>query len=526
MADTKVEGEELKKLVKMGKKRCMHFAFCPGPKNDHIILVDRKKKPEVLGKIAKREGAGNRVAFGTFVLNAKTMELTCERVVPAMGKVLKKYLKTQKILVNVLIMDAEGAVLERDEEELPDDPSFDSGGDNDGDDGGDDGSGNDDVVANDGPTPPKEPAQESADDATKALVGGLVRRAKDMQAAITAAPAGRAARLGKAMALAVSQIKSGDLESAGKTIAAMEQALAKLNQAQTAPESAPAATPEPRALAEQARALRDAIANIGGPAGKKLAAALGNAAQQIKAGNLAAADTLLTRIKAAVAKVGDNNTANMSPEAAKWTSAESRLQPAIDKLIQEKRGDLDAINRAFSFAREQAAAGNYDRAMAAATRAAGLIKQARTETATTTDAVRDAQDAIPKNVVAYTKSRLGWVRTRNGLRKELEGLKSAIDTATTGVEGMQEVPAKSGVLFDYLDGIDSNLEDTLEQLVETPDGDKREGLKTAARKIIDEYRTVLDTDFFQAVDDNGFVSTNIRASALNSLQEVSATLKT
>ena len=140
-------------------------------------------------------------------------------------------------------------------------------------------------------------------------------------------------------------------------------------------------------------------------------------------------------------------------------------------------------------------------------------------------AAAEAAEAIPENVVGYTKSRLGWIDTRTGLRKEIEGLKSAIDKATAGIDGLEEVPKKSAVLFDYLNDIDSNLEDTLEQLVETPDGDQRETLKKTARKIIEDYRGVLDTDFFKAVDKNGFVSTNIRANALSSLQSVSAALE-
>ncbi len=99
MADQKVEGEELKKLIKLGKKKTLSFAFCPGKKNDHTMLIDRRKKPEVIAKIAKKEGEGSKVAFGTFEVKAKTMELTCEKVVPALAKVLKKYLKSQKVQI-------------------------------------------------------------------------------------------------------------------------------------------------------------------------------------------------------------------------------------------------------------------------------------------------------------------------------------------------------------------------------------------------------------------------------------------
>lgn len=107
MAEMKVEGAALKKLIAMGKRKRLSFAFCPGRKGDHTLLVDKRKKPKVIGKIAKTEGSGAKVAFGTFVMNAKTMELTCDRSIPAVEKVLKKYLMSQKVPVKVQIMDSD-----------------------------------------------------------------------------------------------------------------------------------------------------------------------------------------------------------------------------------------------------------------------------------------------------------------------------------------------------------------------------------------------------------------------------------
>ncbi len=494
MAGAGIEGEELKKLVKMGKKQPLSFAFCPGTKNDHIILIDRRKKPEAIARVAKKEGAGNKVAFGTFVVNSSTMELTCERVVPAMAKTLKKYLKSQKVIVDVLILDMDGHVLDRDEENEPDGP----------------------VLREAEETPqaesePSDPTPTAAD---------LAQRLKAINPVISKAPEASAKALKKAVALSVSQIKSGDLEAASKTVAALDAAAEKLRLAERAlpaePEAkAKPAAEDPRALAVRAKALRDIIGDIADPAGAKLTKALGDTIARIKSGDLASADALLTRIEAAASKSAQTG-GTPSPESAKWVSAESRLQPVIDRLAQEGRGDLDAINRFFNLAKEQAAAGNFDKALAAVSHVAGLVKQAAAET--TTAATRD-------NMVAYTKTRLDWISTRSGLRRELEGLKSAIDKTTAGIEGLEDVPTKSGGLLANLDGIDSSLENTLEQLANTPDGDQREGLKTSARRIVDDYRAVLDTDFFKAVDDNGFLKTSIRANALGSLQAVSAALE-
>ncbi|MFD2853823.1 hypothetical protein ACFSZS_02050 [Seohaeicola zhoushanensis] len=265
-----------------------------------------------------------------------------------------------------------------------------------------------------------------------------------------------------------------------------------------------------------------------GAARDKLIAALTNAAQLIKSGDLAGADALLTKIEAAVAKTAGTASQEtaardaLPPEAAKWFAAEGKLAPLVEKAMQEKKGDLDGINRAFNYARELAADGAYDRALAAAGKVAQLLKEAAS--ATTSAAAQEAQDAIPDNVVPFVQSRLAWINTRKALHQQISGLKSAIDSTTSDVEGLEDIPSRSGKLFDYLNDIDTDLEDTLEKLVETPEGDARTALKEQARGIIATYQGVLDTPFFQAVDDNGFVATNIRGSALDSLSKVSAAL--
>ncbi|TDK53027.1 hypothetical protein [Antarcticimicrobium luteum] len=564
MADQRVEGEELKKLVKLGKKKRLSFAFCPGKKNDHTILIDRRKPPEVIAKIAKKEGDGSKVAFGTFEVKSKTMELTCDRVVPALAKVLKKYLKSQKVQVNILVMDASGNVLESDIEDLPDDPAWDA---DEADAAEADEAGAQDAAGTAAAAAPQETADQKEAPQDAAPPGGpaqadLVARLKAVQPAVAAAPAAVADKLKKAAAQAVAQIKSGDLAAADRTVSALEKAADRLQGAQIGaeppapetpaeppaqPSAAPSAEPstqtqsdpgdtaaDTRRLAARAGALKGVISGLPDPAGGKLIAALTRVVKLLKAGDLAAAGDLLNRIEAAVNQTqtapppqapqpAETETAEAAdPQQAKWQMAQTRLQPAIDRLIAEKRGDLAAINRFFGYAQEQAEAGNYDKALAAAGRVAALIKAAAT--AETTAAAAEAQAAAPENVTAYTRSRLNWIKTRQALRSDLEALKKAIDAATAGVEGMEDVPARSGVLFDYLDDIDSSLEDTLEQLVETPDGDRREGLKTAARRIIDDYRGLLDTEFFKAVDDNGFARTSIRAGALAALQEVSGAL--
>ena len=118
MAGKKVEGDALKKFVKLGAKGPLPFGFCPGPKDpDHTIAIHRTMKASALGKAAKAEGTGSKIAFGTFTTEGKVITLTCERSIPALSKLLKKYLKTQKIQMDVIVLDADGQALERDVEE-------------------------------------------------------------------------------------------------------------------------------------------------------------------------------------------------------------------------------------------------------------------------------------------------------------------------------------------------------------------------------------------------------------------------
>lgn len=448
MADLKVEGAELKTLVKLGKKRSLSFGFCPGGKSDHTLLIDRRKSPEMLGKLARQEGSSPKVAFGTFEVKGRTMEMTCGRTVPQMAKVLKKYLKSQKITINVVVLDAEGNTVDSDVEDLAPDPSME---DDDADAAIEDDA-DDKTEAPEPATAADDEGPEAADDDAQdgtLDAASLAARLKALKPAVVGAEPDIAAKLGKVMAAAVAQIKAATLEQADATVTALENAVARLGNGAPAAEPAPAADGEAdfKALAVRAQALKGAIEGIPAPAKDKLMAALTDAVKQIRDRNHDAAATILGKIETAVGKL----------------TAAASTSPAEEKTA-------------------------------------------------------------PADVAPYVQSRDAWIETRRSLRQEMENLKSAIDAATANAEGFEDVPKKSGILLDHIADIDTGLETTLDQLVKTPDDAKREELKAGARKIIETYRGVLDTDFFKAVDNNGFIKTNIRGSALDSLQKVSAAL--
>lgn len=433
MAVSKVEGQELKKLIKMGKRREMNFAYVPGDKDDQTLMVDRRLKPGMLGKAAKKETGASKFSFGTFVVQGKEMRLTCERVVPTMARRLKKYLKTQKIPLNVVILDENGNEIENDIEDLPDDPELDQPDPEDGD--------QDTASAQEAQAQPDPDAAPESGGAAE-----LAARLKQVKPALAAAQGEVAGKLKKALAAAVSQIKSGDLAAAERTVAALEAAAQKLSARQAA---APQQAPEPpaqdtgqqQALADRAEALRQAVASAPEAAAKKLGAAL------------AAADKLVAEGKLAVAAA------------------------TLDKI-------------------EQAAA-----RVAAAQQAA------------------PAADSTP-----IVQSRQDWNRTRLGLQQEMDALKSEIEAATRDVPGLDSVPQRTRVLFDQLAQLDDTLETALDALAGASDEAQRDALRAQASAIVGTYRSVLDTPFFKAVDDNGFTQTNIRGAALAALQQVSDSL--
>jgi len=540
MAENKVEGEALKKLVKRGKKQRLALAYSPGGREDDTVLIDKRKKPEVLGRLARKESAGNKVAFGNFILNGRILELTCERTLPALAKNLKKYLKSQKLMLNVVVMDADGNVLESDVDDLPDDPSWDVDEANDDDDG------QDEAVA----------AAETQDDGEQAPdTSALAARLKAVQPAIVAAQGDAAAKLAKVMKMAVTQIKTAELIAADKTITALEAAVAKLGGQPAPAEPAPqpqtqtqtqTEVPDIRALAARAQALKGVIAGITGAAGDKLMTALQTAAQQIKAQNLDAAGEMLGKIEAAAnrtmaaMKDAPEPVAEPSEDARKWAAAEARLQPAIDNLANQGRNDLDPLLASMAKARAHADGGAHDKAMAEAVVLAGLIKAAaaapvapeqapdqttgepEATTAETTQQIDKTENV--KQIASYIKSTKSWGAARAELEKGVSDLISTIDGASDGVEGLERVPTKSDVLMQFLNGIDGGLENTLDQLTKSTDPTRRDALTKTALDLVSSYETVLNSDFFKAVDNNGFTNISIRANALASLKEVNTAL--
>ncbi|GAA6178445.1 hypothetical protein [Sulfitobacter pacificus] len=592
MAYVPMKTEELKKMVMMGKKRPMNFAYNPGPKDEDLMIIDRIKQPDVLGRIAKKEGKGTKVAAGTFELEGKKFSIKVAKELPGLAKKLRKYLKKLDFSFSIEVLDLDGAVLEADltdeeqqeqaqkaaapaqdatPEPKPEQAAADQAApENDG----------RFTQVQDGKQPEAnmpdpEPADQQgakAADApdTSAQRAALSERLRALQAPI--ADLGKSgAPLGKAAGAVVAQIKAGSLDTADATLTKIEAGLAKAQARAAATKDAGKSdqpeqqtqeakdTPDMSGVTARAAALRSAVDAVQGDETAPIKKTLVQALAAIKAQDVATAETLLSEAETALenlpetpdqkaaepdentqaaadenAAEDDNRQAEAAEESAqddgkaaakskkKWEAMSGQVQTSVDAAMQANRGDLDAINRAFNFAKSQADAGEYESAVAAATNTVKLLKAAAISPVNAR--AQEAADGVPDNVIAYRKSRTDWSKTRSGLQAELTKLKMAIDAQTRGIEGLEDIAQNTEVLFDYIEEIDASLEGTLDALLGTPDGPEREKLKGEAIKIIETYRSTLDNEFFKSVDDNGFTNTAIRNTALTALFGVETAL--
>lgn len=513
MADIALKGPELKKMVKIAKKRDLNFAYCPGndPAED-VFVLDRKKKPEVMGRVARAEGTGSKLGFGTARAKGRVMMMTCERELPQMAKKLKKLLKFEKLPMNVIVMDKDGNVLEEDIEDLPADPELDA---EDADDADDE----------------ELDASEDAEDAGyDARLKQLTARAQQVKTAIAALPDEAQAPLAKGFGTVLTGLKGGDLDAADTMLTRLEAALEKLAARKDA---APAEDPALARLRQVAEGLDARIKALGAvDAAARLASAHGMLVGQIDdgdakkaAGTAKALGDALTRAEAQAGDAQDQKpeagTApdeNVADAGAQWRDARADLEPVALDLLQRNLGDVTKLRAVLAYFTEKGEADDFAGAMKAVPGLKKLIADAEAEQ------LSAAEKDIPANVVPFVRARLDWVKTRSTLRAELTKLQDAI-VSTCDDEEFPDIATASRQLFGYIENLDGRLEDALEALVQEPDGAKREKLKVAAAQLLVEFQKELDSPFFQVVDDgNGFRAVNVRGAAMESLGKVRAAL--
>lgn len=286
-----VRGGELKKLIKLAKKQPVTFAYNPGsgPKDDYFGL-DRRKPAKVVGKAAKDEGAGTKAAFGTATVEGKVLSLTCIKTVPSIAKKLKKYLLSEKVRLNVQVLDESGKVLEAEiEEDLPDDPDLAEEG-----------------ASPQGEAPQPEAKQQEQEEAPQKDTSGLRDQLKALGGRIQELEPDTAKLFGKHYKQLLELFKAEHFDRLEAGLAKVGQALDKLSSAPPGPEETEDPNkPKWEALQPKIQVIYDKAVSASPTAAEKLQAAW---AQVI-----------------ALAKGG---------EYGKAIAAAKKLVPALQKLAQ------------------------------------------------------------------------------------------------------------------------------------------------------------------------------------------------
>lgn len=113
------EKEEIRALLKVGRKRTLNFGVCIGEEPEETVFVmHRHNGPASLGRQARLDGTTAKVAKGLMEVDGRTVKLCCEGTKPTgLAKQLKKYLKLLKLNMVVELVDEVAALPSEEDEE-------------------------------------------------------------------------------------------------------------------------------------------------------------------------------------------------------------------------------------------------------------------------------------------------------------------------------------------------------------------------------------------------------------------------
>jgi len=304
---------DLQPLLKLARKQPVAFAFNPGKSdNEHYFNMDRRKKPAVLGKVAKTEGPGAKFTFGTVEVDGKLLNLTCEKALPAMAKKVKKFLKSLKISLNVQILDASGNVLDSDVEDLPEDDSND-------------------------------------DDIQDVDLGALSQRLSDLETRLDTVPAAPAAQIRPLLPKVEGYIQAGDADRAGAALSKLEAVIDKLPSAQPKAQSDPNTPPtnEQAALVQRINALKGQIGLLGDADQRdKLMLVLKSGAAAFKGRDLKKAGVLIDQLEKALSNLANKQAPEQSKEAVTPPPpAPNEDKVALARKINALKGHIGLVER-------------------------------------------------------------------------------------------------------------------------------------------------------------------------------------
>lgn len=483
--------DELKGLLKVARKKPVSFGLNLGKQDsEHYFLLDRRKKPEMLGRTAKAEGPGKKFACGTAEIDGKVLNLTCIKVIPAIAKKLKKFLKSQKITLNVQILDADGTVLDADIEQLPDDPEENI----------------EDSVQ----------AVAPADDMAPLLArfAELHGRFQEMENAdVLTGPFARVQAL----------LSDANVSASSAGMDKLEAAMAKIAGAASTAKDASLSTENSSGLKDRILTMKVAISAVEvKPVRAKLVEALKAAAGQLQRGLVKDCDVTLGKIEAALAKLGSLPQAPAAPpppptppaveevvKPAKPAKAEAQkrlgdLKASMGKLkamdpglAQTMRGDLVAFQKFMGEGAFEQAADLMD------------------------DIELKLASMLPPSNVNFQKLRLRWMDAKKVAGSDISSLRTVLLAEFDDPESTRSADRLDEVLESFNDG----LADTLDQFNNSEQGGIRTGFKTKAREIVTDYIGFLESSpLVNHVENNPFISVPLRVTLTQPLMLLDAEL--
>ncbi|MGC1505283.1 MAG: hypothetical protein WA782_14230 [Sulfitobacter sp.] len=479
--------DELKGLLKVARKQPVSFGLNLGKQDgEHYFLLDRRKKPEMLGRTAKADGPGNKFAFGTAEIDGKILNLTCAKVIPAIAKKLKRFLKTQKISLNVQILDADGTVLDADIEQLPEDVADDEK----------------DLAQAEAPADDLAPLQ--------ARFAALHGRFEEMENAdVLIGPFARVQAL----------LSEGNALASTAGMDKLEAAMAKISGAASTSAAANSGAQDMGALKDRFMALKTEVSAVEAkPVQAKLVEALKAAAGQLKQGQLEACGNMLGKIEAALAKLG---AVPQAPDAPPPPPASGSAEPANPAKAdaQKRLGDLrGSIGKLKEMDPELAQTLRGDLAAFQKFMSDGAFEEAAD---LMDDIELELASMLPPSNVNFQKLRLRWIDAKKAAGSDIANLRSALLAEFDDPESTQSADRLDEVLGNFNEG----LADTLDDFNNSEQGDVRTGHKTQARKIVTKYISFLESSpLVNHVENNPFVSVPLRVTLTQPLMLLDAEL--
>ncbi|MBI1172613.1 hypothetical protein GC209_14545 [bacterium] len=376
------------------------------------------------------------------------------------------------------------------------------------------------------PPPPRPTAPEGGTAAPTDATGkpidpkDLVRRLAAIKPQLAGLTGPIGEKLNQMYQAGVDLMKGGDLPKAAQTVGQIETALIRVGAAgQTTPQPTTTSQPQPEATPEPTPGPDTRSAGL-----TKAVAALRAQVQAKSAGD--AHDAMMNVLDTAEADVGKGEAEKAMAglkrvqDGLKQQAEVDRLAPMVARAASAGMvADVNALNNLFNMVVDSIPAADHAKAMANLGRVEAMIAAGLSQDKSNFEA------EVPPDVKPFATARLNWMFTRRSIKDELSKLEAEISRVLAAAGVPTSDLKVDGALMTYIEGLDTRLETKLAEIVSSDTGDARDKLKVEARGLIEEYKAVLQRDFFKDVDtSNGFLSVAVTSTAQKMLSELSGVL--